>query len=96
MLKFTRVTRILTISSRAHTRFGSLVCIGIASVFLLYISVNIGMVSGLLPVVGLPLPFISYGGSALVTMLAALGLVMRVAIESKDRIPWQRPGSPLA
>jgi len=89
------ITRILIISSRAHTRFGSLVCIGIASVFLLYISVNIGMVSGLLPVVGLPLPFISYGGSALVTMLAAMGLVMRVAIESKDRIPWQRPGSPL-
>ncbi|ATX80948.1 cell elongation-specific peptidoglycan biosynthesis regulator RodA [Mariprofundus ferrinatatus] len=89
------ITRILMISYRAHSRFGSLVCIGVASVFLLYISVNIGMVSGLLPVVGLPLPFISYGGSALVTMLAALGLVMRVAIESKDRIPWQRPGSPL-
>ena len=89
------ISRMLVISYRAHSRFGSLVCIGVASVFLLYISVNIGMVSGLLPVVGLPLPFISYGGSALVTMLAALGLVMRVAIESKDRIPWQRPGSPL-
>jgi rod shape determining protein RodA len=63
---------------------------------MLYIVVNIGMVSGLLPVVGLPLPFISYGGSALVTMLAALGLVMRTVIESKEKIPWQRPGSPLA
>ncbi len=88
------ITRILVISSRAHTRFGSLLCIGVASIFLLYITVNIGMVSGLLPVVGLPLPFISYGGSALVTMLVALGVVMRVAIESKAHIPWQRPGSP--
>ncbi|WP_347239158.1 rod shape-determining protein RodA [Mariprofundus sp. KV] len=95
MLYTILITRILIISYRAHTRFGSLICIGVASVFVLYITVNIGMVSGLLPVVGLPLPFISYGGSALVTMLAALGLVMRVAIESKELIPWQRPGSPL-
>ena len=89
------IARILTIASKAHTRFGSLLCIGIASVFMLYIFVNIGMVSGMLPVVGVPLPFISYGGSALVSMLAALGIVMRVAIESRDKIPWQRPGSPL-
>ena len=89
------IARMLTIATRAHTRFGSLLCIGIASVFMLYIFVNIGMVSGMLPVVGVPLPFISYGGSALITMLAALGIVMRVAIESRDKIPWQRPGSPL-
>jgi len=95
MLYTILITRILIISYRAHTRFGSLICIGVASVFVLYITVNIGMVSGLLPVVGLPLPFISYGGSALVTMLSALGLVMRVAIESREHIPWQRPGSPL-
>ena len=90
------ITRILVISQRAHSRFASLICIGVASIFMLYVVVNIGMVSGLLPVVGLPLPFISYGGSALVTMLAALGLVMRVGIESQENIPWQRPGSSLA
>jgi len=89
------VGRILLIASRAHSRFASLLAIGVASIFMLYIAVNIGMVSGLLPVVGVPLPFISYGGSALVTMLAALGLVMRVAIESDGKLPWQRPGSPL-
>ncbi|MDX8395952.1 MAG: rod shape-determining protein RodA [Mariprofundaceae bacterium] len=89
------ISRMLVIGSRAHTRFGSLICIGMASVFMLYVFVNIGMVSGILPVVGVPLPFISYGGSALITMLAALGLVMRVAIESKNKLPWQRPGSPL-
>lgn len=96
LLYATLITRILLIGQRAHSRFASLLCIGIAAIFTLYITVNIGMVSGLFPVVGLPLPFISYGGSALVTMLAALGLVMRIAIESADTIPWQRPGSPLA
>lgn len=88
--------KILDIASQASSRFGGLLCIGIASIFMLYTFVNIGMVSGLLPVVGVPLPFISYGGSALLTMLAALGIVMRVAIESHDKLPWQRTGSPLA
>ncbi|HKJ83818.1 MAG TPA: rod shape-determining protein RodA [Mariprofundaceae bacterium] len=90
------LSRILTIGARASTRFSSLVCIGIATIFMLYICINIGMVSGVLPVVGVPLPFVSYGGSALITMLASLGVVMRVAIESNGRIPWQRPGNPLA
>ncbi|MBL4774746.1 MAG: rod shape-determining protein RodA [Mariprofundus sp.] len=90
------ISRILLIAQRAHSRFASMLCIGIASIFTLYVTVNIGMVSGIFPVVGLPLPFISYGGSALITMLAALGLVMRVAIESNGKIPWQRAGSPLA
>jgi len=88
--------RILFIAHAAHSRFASLLCIGIATIFTLYLFVNIGMVSGMLPVVGVPLPFISYGGSALVTMLTALGLVLRISIESRDNIPWQRTGNPLA
>jgi len=90
------ISRILTIAGRASTRFGSLMCIGVAIIFTLYVCINIGMVTGILPVVGVPLPFISYGGSALITMLAALALVMRVGIESKGHVYWQRPGSPLA
>ncbi len=90
------IFRIIAIASTASSRFGSMLCIGIASIFILYITVNIGMVSGLLPVVGVPLPFISYGGSALITMLVALGIVLRVGIESGGKIPWQRPSSPLA
>jgi len=90
------ILRILTIAGRASTRFGSLICVGVATIFTLYTCINIGMVTGLLPVVGVPLPFISYGGSALITMLAALALVMRINIESKGHVYWQRPGSPLA
>ncbi|MDQ6961089.1 MAG: rod shape-determining protein RodA [Mariprofundaceae bacterium] len=90
------VARILFIARRARTRFASMLCVGVASIFVLYIGINIGMVSGALPVVGVPLPFVSYGGSALLTMVAALGLVMRVSIESTDKIPWQRPSNPIA
>jgi len=90
------IIRILMIGARASSRFGAMLCVGIASIFTLYITVNIGMVSGLLPVVGLPLPFVSYGGSALITLLTAMGLVLRVDIESDGKIPWQRPGSPMA
>jgi len=89
------IIRILMIAMQAHSRFAGLICVGVASIFTLYVFVNIGMVSGLLPVVGVPLPFVSYGGSALLTMLIALGIVMRVAIESADKVSWQRPGSPL-
>jgi len=90
------ISRMLVIAQRAHSRFGALLVTGIAAIFMLYIFVNIGMVSGILPVVGVPLPFISYGGSALLTMIAALGIVMRVSIESHGHIPWQRATSPLA
>jgi len=90
------LTRILLIALRAHSRFGGLLCVGIAAIFTLYIFVNIGMVSGMLPVVGVPLPFVSYGGSALLSMLLALGLVMRVAIESHGQVSWQRPSSALS
>lgn len=90
------LVRLLVIAANAPSRFASLVVVGIAGIFGLYVVVNIGMVSGLLPVVGVPLPFVSYGGSALISELAALGLAMRVAIESKGKLPWQRPGNPLA
>ncbi|MDQ6955551.1 MAG: rod shape-determining protein RodA [Mariprofundaceae bacterium] len=90
------ISRMLTIASCAHSRFGALLATGIASIFMLYVFINIAMVSGILPVVGVPLPFISYGGSALLTMLGALAIVMRVGIESKGNIPWQRPSSPLS
>jgi len=90
------LARMLIISARAASRFGALLTLGVCTMFMIYLGVNIGMVSGMLPVVGVPLPFVSYGGSALVSMMAAMGLVMRVVIESHGRIPWQRPVNPLA
>jgi rod shape determining protein RodA len=56
-------------------RFSQLLVLGIASNFFLYLAVNLSMVMGLAPVVGVPLPFLSYGGSAMLVMMAAFGLV---------------------
>ena len=56
-------------------RFASLLTIGVAATFFLYFAVNMGMVMGLLPVVGVPLPMVSYGGTQLMILLMAFGMV---------------------
>lgn len=68
------------ISLRSRNHFGRLVGMGITSTFFLYLFINMGMVMGLLPVVGVPLPLISYGGTAMLTLLFGFGLVMSVYI----------------
>jgi rod shape determining protein RodA len=73
------VFRALKIAQTANDSFGSLLAIGIASYLLFQIVVNIGMTLGLMPVVGIPLPLVSYGGSALVTNLAAIGLLQSIS-----------------
>ena len=72
------VARGLYIAMNAQETFGRLLGGGLVMTFFVYIFVNIGMVSGILPVVGLPLPLISYGGTSLVTMMAAFGLLMSI------------------
>ena len=61
-------------------RFGALVTIGIATTFFLFFAVNMSMVMGLAPVVGVPLPLVSYGGSAMLVLLAAFGIVQSAHI----------------
>jgi rod shape determining protein RodA len=67
------------IASRAHNTFCRLLAGSITLTFFTYVFVNIGMVSGILPVVGVPLPFISYGGTSLVTVLLGLGILMSIS-----------------
>ena len=76
------ILRAFYITAVARDTFGRLFCGGLIFTFALYIVINIGMVSGILPVVGIPLPFISYGGTALVTTLAAFGIMMSVRSHS--------------
>lgn len=66
------------IASQAQTSFARLLAGSIAIIFLVYVFVNVGMVTGLLPVVGVPLPLISYGGSSMVTLLAGFGILMSI------------------
>jgi len=73
---------ILRLSWRVQHRFGRLVCAGISGMLFLYVFVNVAMVTGLVPVVGVPLPLISYGGTAMLTVFIALGLVNAMALSS--------------
>ena len=73
------VLRALSIAARGLTLFDRLLAGALALVFFVYAFVNMGMVSGVLPVVGVPLPFMSYGGTAMVTLGLGLGLLMGVA-----------------
>ncbi len=59
---------------------------GVTTIFFLHVFINIAMVMGLIPVVGIPLPFISYGGTAMVALLFGLGLLMSVDIHRDVRI----------
>lgn len=72
------VARGLYISTQAQSSFNRLVAGSLVLTFFVYVFVNIGMVTGLLPVVGLPLPLVSYGGTSLVTMMSAFGVLMSI------------------
>ena len=73
------VLRGLWIAAQGSTLFARLLGAAMSLIFFVYAFVNIAMVSGLLPVVGVPLPLISYGGTALVTLGMAVGILMSIA-----------------
>ncbi|PSB92469.1 rod shape-determining protein RodA [Candidatus Pandoraea novymonadis] len=77
------IARGLVISASGATLFARLLSGAITMVFFTYVFVNMGMVSGILPVVGVPLPFMSYGGTALVTLGLGCGILMMVAREKR-------------
>lgn len=72
--------RCLHIARVSKDDYGMLICVGVMSMFLFHVLENIGMTIGLMPVTGIPLPFISYGGSSLLTNMAAVGLVLNVGM----------------
>ena len=83
------VWRGLAIAVGATSLFGRLMAGAVSMIFFTYAFVNMGMVSGILPVVGVPLPFVSYGGTAMVTLGLALGVLMSVARSQNQ--PSQAP-----
>jgi rod shape determining protein RodA len=79
-LYMTLILRGLAVAARSRDRFGVLLALGVTSIVFWQAVINVGMTTGLLPVVGIPLPFFSYGGSSLLCLLAGIGLVMNVSM----------------
>ncbi len=75
------------IALRARNHFGRLLAMGLTANLFLYVFINIAMVMGLIPVVGVPLPLISYGGTAMLAVMVSLGFLMSVYIHRDIRIP---------
>jgi len=78
--------RIFRIAQLARDRFGTLLCIGVFTMLLTHIVQNVGMTMRLMPITGIPLPFVSYGGSALITALASLGIVQSVSVHRRRNL----------
>lgn len=74
----------VTTAARARDRFGRLLAVGIAALFFIHTLENVGMNMGLMPVTGIPLPFISFGGSFTVTVLSAVGLLQSIEIRRRS------------
>jgi len=77
------IWRILAIAEKAQDPFGRLLAVGVAALIFFQTAVGVGMNLNLLPVTGLPLPFISYGGSSLVSMMFAVGLAQSVVMRHR-------------
>ena len=78
--------RIVSIGNGFRDTFGKLYCYSFATAFFLYVAVNMGMVLGLIPIVGAPLPILSYGGSSMMAMMFGLGIVMSCKIHKDQQI----------
>jgi rod shape determining protein RodA len=78
--------RALIISSKSRELYGTLIVSGIIAMWLFHIFENIGMCIGLMPVTGIPLPFVSYGGSNMLTNMIAVGLILGVNIRGKKLV----------
>ena len=78
------ILRVILIGSKVRNNFAKLYCYGFASAFFVYVMVNMTMVLGLLPIVGAPLPIMSYGGSIMLSMMMGLGIVMSSKIYAQE------------
>ncbi|MCI8545842.1 MAG: rod shape-determining protein RodA [Clostridia bacterium] len=80
------ITKIVYIAKTAKDNIGSYIAIGIAGILCFHMLENIGMTMGLLPITGVPLPFVSYGGSSLLTNLICIGLVLNISARRQKAI----------
>ena len=83
LLFFLLIWRVLRAATLSRDRFGVLLAVGVAAMLTFHVLVNVGMAMGIMPVTGLPLPFVSYGRSNLIASLLSLGLVQSVVVQSR-------------
>ena len=76
--------RLVSLGTQVKHPFGSMMAAGAAGIYLIHVFINVGMVTGLLPVIGIPLPFISYGGSALLANTAMLAIALNLHMRRDD------------
>ena len=77
----------LRIASLSHSHFGRMATAGVTSTFALYVLINGAMVMGLAPVVGVPMPLLSYGGSVMLTVMIGFGLVLATRVHRYAELP---------
>ena len=80
------IYRITVVANQSKNNFARIFCYGFAAAFFVYVTVNMAMVLGLLPIVGAPLPIMSYGGSSMLSVMIGLGIVMSCKIHNQEEI----------
>jgi len=80
------IYRITSIGNQSRNNFARLFCFGFAAAFFVYVTVNMAMVLGLLPIVGAPLPIMSYGGSSMLSIMIGLGIVMSCKVYQQEEV----------
>ncbi len=83
LLFFFLIYRVIKIALNARDMFGVLVVVGISSMIVFHVLVNVGMTIGMMPIMGIPLPFVSYGGSSMLSNMIALGLILNINMRRK-------------
>jgi rod shape determining protein RodA len=86
-LYFYIIWQAIRISSQARDTYGSLIAMGIMTMLLFHVVVNVGMNIGIMPITGIPLPFLSYGGSSLLTNMMAAGLLLGISFRRESHSP---------
>ena len=84
------IARMIWLAIRTEDPFGSYAIVGVSAMLIFHVVENVGMVIGLLPVTGIPLPFVSYGGSNMLTNMMGIGLVLNVRMRTRQRELQQR------
>jgi rod shape determining protein RodA len=82
------IWRIMASGWKSRDPFGTMFCAGLASALLFQMFVNLGMVIGIMPITGIPLPFVSHGGASLVSIALGLGLIQSINIRQHARVDW--------